>query len=258
MQDASTPADPGPGAVAAPPTAASAADAAGAASPRLRFDDPIALVGGGGATADDLREAAALTATVVAADSGCDLCDAAGVDAVAAVIGDMDSARNLDRWRQAPGCEVIEIAEQDTTDFEKCLYTVDAPLYVGVGFFGRRLDHSLAALHVLLKRADKRVVLLGEEDVAFLAPLRWRVQLDPGARVSIVPLAPCRGLRSEGLRWPIDGLDMAFGAQIGTSNEAAATAVAADFDRLGALILLERRYVGAAIDSLRGPAGAAP
>lgn len=224
-----------------------------AAPTRLRFDGPVALVGGGAASEDDVREAARRSSAVIAADGGCDLCARAGAAPLAAVIGDMDSARDLGRWRDHPGCQVIEIAEQDTTDFEKCLYTVDAPLYLGVGFFGRRLDHSLAALHVMLRRRAQKIILIGEEDVVFLAPPLWRAELAPGARVSILPLTPCRGLGSTGLRWPIGGLDFALGRRIGSSNEADAALVTTRFDRPGAALLLERRFLDAAIASLTAP-----
>ena len=42
----------------------------------------------------------------------------------------------------------------------------------------------------------------------------------PGERVSIHPLAPITFWRSEGLKYPLDGLTLAPGVRIGTSNEA--------------------------------------
>jgi thiamine pyrophosphokinase len=51
---------------------------------------------------------------------------------------------------------VHHLPEQDTTDFEKCLYSVAAPLLLGVGFLGGRADHHLAAMNVLVRYADRR------------------------------------------------------------------------------------------------------
>lgn len=229
--------------------------------PRLEFKTPVTLVGGGAIDWSAFHAAQALARTVIAADGGANMFRAeaglfGGASPLAAVIGDMDSVLALEDWRRLEDCDVIPIAEQDTTDLQKCLYTVEAPLYLGVGFLGRRFDHSLAAAHALLAYAHRRVVLISAEDVVFLAPQHWRATLAPDDRVSIYPLRHVRGVRSSGLRWPIDNLAMEAGAQIGTSNAAAASEVAAEFDRVGALIILDRNRLGAAIESLTRPAPA--
>ena len=77
-----------------------------------------------------------------------------------AVIGDMDSLRGSGRLRAA-GVAIFEVGEQDTTDLEKCLYSVEAPLYIGLGFLGGRIDHHLAAMNALVKYPGKPVVLIG-------------------------------------------------------------------------------------------------
>jgi thiamine pyrophosphokinase len=223
---------------------------AGAEAPRLSFAEGATLVGGGALDRADLDAARARAPTVVAADGGANRLRAWGLGADA-VIGDMDSVEDLAGW-EASGATVLRIAEQETTDLEKCLYAVAAPVYLGVGFLGRRFDHTLAALHALLRFADKRIALIGEEDVVFLAPARWRAALAPGARVSFFPLRPVRGLASEGLRWPVNGLAFAPGERIGSSNIAESGEVAARFDRPGMAAMVERRFLDAALDSLAG------
>ena len=218
----------------------------------LRFSEGVTLVGGGALSRETFNAARALAPVVVAADGGADRLAAWGADP-AAVIGDMDSVADLDAWRARGDVTVLRLPEQDTTDFEKCLYSVEAPFYLGAGFTGRRLDHTLAALHALLRWRDKRVALIGEEDVAFLCPCDWRATLAPGAIVSFFPLIPVRGLASAGLRWPVAGLDFAPGARVGTLNAASAAQVSARFDRPGMVALLERRFLGAALESLRTP-----
>jgi len=218
----------------------------------LRFSEGVTLVGGGALSRETFNAARALAPVVVAADGGADRLAAWGAHP-AAVIGDMDSVADLDAWRARGDVTVLRLPEQDTTDFEKCLYSVEAPFYLGAGFTGRRLDHTLAALHALLRWRDKRVALIGEEDVAFLCPCDWRATLSPGARVSFFPLAPVRGVASTGLCWPVEGLDFAPGLRVGTSNAASAAQVSARFDRPGMVALLERRFLGAALESLRTP-----
>ena len=212
---------------------------------RIAFRAGVTLAGGGPFGGDDLRAALALAPHPVAADGGADGLMALGI-VPEVVVGDMDSLRGA----VPDGARAIAVSEQDTTDFGKCLAHLDAPFFIGVGFLGGRVDHTLAALSVLLTHADKRVVLLGEEDVAFLAPADWAVTLEPGARVSFYPLVPCRGVSSEGLRWPIEGLEMTAGGQIGTSNEAVAARVSARFDQAGAVTILPKRYLKAVLVSL--------
>lgn len=221
------------------------------------FDAPVTLIGGGEVDPTALAEAEARSAALIGADGGANRF-AAEKERLAAVIGDLDSLEDRGAWRSALGTGLLHLEEQDSTDLEKCLYSVDAPLYFGVGFQGGRIDHSLAAAHALLKWSERRVVLLGIEDVVFLAPRRWRLHLPIGARVSLFPLAPTRARRSTGLRWALDGLTLRPGVQIGTSNEADADTVEAEFEGegegeeiwSGVLALLERAHLDAALKSL--------
>jgi thiamine pyrophosphokinase len=217
-------------------------------TPPLRFRRGVTLVGGGGPARACFERARALAPHVVAADGAADILAGWG-EGAEAVIGDMDSLAEPARWVG----RLVPVAEQETTDLEKCLYSVEAPFFLGVGFIGRRFDHTLAAMHALLARPGKRLLLIGEDDVTFLAPPRWRARLEPRARVSIFPLRPVVGLRSEGLVWPLRDLPLEVGARIGTSNAAGAGEVAVEFDRPGAVIMVERRFLEAALASLVGP-----
>ena len=213
----------------------------------LVFEGPVTLVGGGALDRAMLDEARALAPELVAADSGADrLAEWRLVPA--AVIGDMDSIARPERWRAGP-TRFLRLAEQETTDFEKCLYATEAPFYVGVGFTGGRVDHTLAGLHAILARPGKTVVLLGEaEAMALVPPGRvLALALAPGARVSLYPLRQVTGTHSRGLLWPVDGLAMTAGTRIGTSNAATAARVEIAFNGPGALLMLERRHLGALV-----------
>ena len=213
----------------------------------LVFERPVTLVGGGTLDLDMLEEARAHAPELVAADSGANRL-ASWRLVPGGVIGDMDSIADPGRWQSGP-TRFLQFAEQETTDFEKCLYATRAPFYIGVGFTGSRVDHLLAVLHAMLARPEKTVVLLGEtEAIALLPPGRvLALGLEPGARVSLYPLRPVTGTRSRGLLWPVEGMTMAPGARIGTSNVATAPQVEVAFDAPGALVLLERRFLGALV-----------
>lgn len=215
----------------------------------VTFPYPVTLVGGGALDRAMLEEAQALAPGLVAADGAADRLETWGL-MPDAVIGDMDSISDTDTW--AARTRVLRLQEQDTTDFEKCLYATDAPLYVAAGFTGRRVDHMLAVFHAMLRRADKHVVLLGEEEAMALLPADrpFVMDLEVGAVVSLYPLRSATGTLSEGLEWPVDGLAMAPGEVIGTSNRAVAPRVRVAFDKPGVLVMVARKHLGAIVEAM--------
>jgi len=219
----------------------------------LRFSGPVTLVGAGALSAGMLAEARAIAPDLVAADSAALVLRNLRLRP-RAVIGDMDSLDDPHAY-DGEGTKVLHLAEQETTDFEKCLYATEAPFYLAAGFTGGRLDHTLAVFHALLRYPEKRVVVLGEEEAMALAePGRLvRLRVTPGSRISIYPLLPVRGLRSRGLVWPIDGLDLAPGQRIATSNEASHPMVEMEFDAPGALVMVERAHLAALVHAVAHP-----
>lgn len=213
-------------------------------SPTHPANANITLVGGAAFEVADLHAAIDHAPHIIAADSGADRAMAAGV-IPRTVIGDMDSRTML----LPDSVEILAIEEQDSTDFEKCLRLADAPLTIAVGFLGGRLDHSLAAFHALLAHAERRIILIGETDIAFAAPLEWRATLEIGTRISFFPLHPCSALTSSGLRWPIDGLDLAVGSRIGTSNITNASDVSATFGTAGCVTILPKHSLNRVVAS---------
>jgi thiamine pyrophosphokinase len=141
------------------------------------------------------------------------------------------------------------VAEQASTDFDKALRMIDAPLVLALGFAGARLDHGLAAFNTLIARVERRCILIGPQDVAFAAPPRLELDLRPGDALSLFPMAPVMGT-SAGLEWPIAGLKFAPDGMIGTSNRVVARRVVLEFDRRGMLVILPRRRLDAAIRGL--------
>ncbi len=179
--------------------------------------DPITLVGGAGLSDQLFDQALQVAPLVVAADSGADRALAHGITP-RAVIGDFDSISQAAR-AALPEAILHQMQDQDSTDFDKCLRSVTAPLILGVGFCGDRLDHQLAACNTLVRYPLQRCVLLGETDLVFLCPPAIHLPLDAGCRVSLFPMGAVEGL-SDGLKWPLRGLNFAPDGQVGTSNAA--------------------------------------
>lgn len=217
---------------------------------------PVTLIGGGPVTARRLAAALRIAPEIVAADGGADVALPAGRE-FGAVIGDLDSIASVAALR-ARCVPVHRIVEQDSTDLEKCLRAVEAPLLVGVGFLGGRIDHQLAALSALVRRPEKKVVLLGARDVCFRCPTELALDLEAGTRVSLFPMGRTRGVVSEGLRWPVGGLEFAPGGLIGTSNAAAGGRVRIGFDTDRMLVILPARALGAAAAALCAPEAIRP
>ncbi|HVW91890.1 MAG TPA: thiamine diphosphokinase [Devosia sp.] len=221
--------------------------------PRLRFDGVLVIVGGGTVDAGLLRELAAKGAHLVGADGGGDAIHAAGL-VPEAIIGDLDSLADPQGW--GPETRVIRIAEQETTDFEKALYSTEAPVTIALGMMGKRFDHGLAALDAVARRGRGRAIILVDEvDIALGLDHAFDFAVPPGTRVSIHPLTPTRFARSAGLKYPLDGLLLAPGVRTGTSNEANAAefSIVPEAGDAGVfLLILERKWLEPLVERLKG------
>lgn len=206
----------------------------------------LTLLGGAKTQLKHVNQALRSAPTLVAADGGADTALAARHMPVA-VIGDMDSISDAAR-AQIPAERLHHIPEQNSTDFAKCLRSIEAPAILAVGFAGGRLDHQLAACTTLVNFPDQVVILLTQEDVCFLAPLKLRLDLAAGTRVSLYPMGPVKG-RSTGLTYPIDGLTLSPATRVGTSNKADGP-VELEFESRDMLVLLPRDQLDIALRSL--------
>ena len=209
-------------------------------TPIVSTSEPILLVGGGDVDNAALRSALSRYRVTVAADSGADAVLAAG-GVPHAVIGDMDSVSEAAQ-AHLPGDIMHRVAEQDSTDFEKCLARIEAPLVVAMGFLGHRVDHQLAVFTGLARRKRQRCLLLGAQDAVTLCPPEIALDVAAGTRVSLWPLAEVRG-RSEGLHWPIEGVGFAPWHATGTSNRATGT-VRLRLDAPGMLLIVPADQAG--------------
>ena len=184
----------------------------------INFEGLLVIVGGGAVDHDLLRDLYLSGGHLVGADGGADEIVAAGLTPEA-IIGDFDSLNNVDSWLGRT--RLLRIPEQETTDFEKALYSTSAPVTVALGMTGKRFDHTLAALDAVTKYGrDRTIILVDEYDLAMATTGAFSFEVSPGERVSVHPLAPIRFRHSVGLKYPLDGLKLAPGERTGTSNEA--------------------------------------
>lgn len=216
----------------------------------LVHDGILVIVGGGAVDVPLLQRLAAEGARLVGADSGGDAIVEAGL-VPDAIIGDLDSISDSEGWPE--GTRVFRIAEQVTTDFEKCLYSTRAPVTVALGMTGRRFDHTLSAISAATRFArERRIILSDENDVALAMSGALAFRIPVGERVSVYPLAPIDFVRSTGLLYPLDGLHLEQGGLIGTSNEALTEAIEiVPVDDTPWLLIVEKSHLPALLEALR-------
>lgn len=217
----------------------------------ITFEGVLVIVGGGAVDLDVLRELYVNGGRLVGADSGADTIVAAGLKPEA-IIGDFDSIAEPHAWLGKT--RLMQLAEQETTDFEKALYSTRAPVTVALGMTGKRFDHTLAALDAVTRYASRRkIILVDEEDLAVALDDKFSFTVAPGERVSIHPLAPVTFWHSDGLKYPLDAVKLAPGVRTGTSNSADLgpfTIVPEEGIHAPWLLILDRRHLVALIDKL--------
>ncbi len=201
---------------------------------KLSFISPLCLIGAGDFS-QDVFNLVKENFPVVAADGGANHLREISVTPEC-VIGDMDSIEDLGFFRK--NTKVICVADQNSTDLEKCLQRIDAPLFIAIGFLGSRFDHSLEIMHVFEKYSDKNIIFLSEYDVIFLLPRIWKISLPLETRISFYPLREVKCLKSHGLKYPVDGLMMKQGVQIGTSNENSEKHVSVEQEETGLVCIM--------------------
>nr|WP_328794117.1 thiamine diphosphokinase [Maritimibacter harenae] len=209
------------------------------------YAEKVTLLGGGNLTAGVLELLLARAPNLVVCDGAARPALAAGLTPDA-VIGDLDSLDDVTRARLAP--ETIHfVDDQDTTDFDKALLAIDAPLVLGAGFMGKRLDHELACYNALVRWAHRRCILVGEQDICFHVPRAVTLDVPEGTRVSVFPLAELR-VRLAGLRWSFEDIVLSPLGRVGTSN-AAAGRVEIESSGPGLLVIMPVEHLDAAIEA---------
>jgi thiamine pyrophosphokinase len=202
--------------------------------PIVSSSQPVTLLGGAEVSETVLNTTLSLAPTLVAVDGGANAL-VGGPLRPQAVIGDFDSLSDAARLEFA---DILhEVSEQETTDFDKALRNVEAPLVIALGVSGGRLDHELAGLNVLVRNFHRRCIALGGETLTFLCPPSIVLDVQPGALVSLFPMRELT-VGSAGLEWPTKGLCLSPTDRVGTSNRSTGR-VTLSPDGPGLLVILQ-------------------
>lgn len=216
----------------------------------------VTLLGGGPVEPMLLEQALEIAPYLVAADGGANYAEANQLS-LNAIVGDFDSVDSPEIW-QDKGVNLVRLDEQETTDFEKCIYSTDADTFLCVGFLGGRLDHSLAALRTLVAYPDKRIILMGGSEITFRCPNRFAMELSQGDRVSLFPMETVQGVASTGLKWPIDDITFSPSGRIGVCNEALGGPMSVTLDGAAMLMILQAKNLAPTLEALEAVRAGAP
>jgi thiamine pyrophosphokinase len=185
--------------------------------------DMVALiVTGGDCPPPEIISALAKEAVlVIAADSGLDVCLSADIEPDI-VVGDFDSIRRESLASVSEDKILRYPEEKDYTDTE---LAVEAAIHRGAqrivlaGGGAGRLDHLLA-VRALFERETPIHEWHTAKECVFLVPAQCSLHFSASSSlvVSVFPLSKgARGMRSQGLKWPLDGLVWDCG-HFGVSN----------------------------------------
>lgn len=201
-------------------------------------NEVIVVVAGGDPPDPESALAIPLGARVIAADKGLEHGLALGLD-VEVAVGDFDSASpDAVARAEASGTRIERHpAEKDAADLELALdlaCSQDAGRVLVLAGDGGRLDHLLSTLLLLGSNSYEEVQI-----DAFIGPARVHVirgeraiEGSLGELVSLLALhGPAKGVRTEGLAYPLSGETLEPGSSRGVSNVFAAKTARISLDR---------------------------
>ena len=168
-------------------------------------------------TSKQLLEEAAQCTLRIAADGGIKAFLEAGVEPELHV-GDFDSSEG------GPAGECLSRPAQDATDFEKAIAVAldrGATELVVLGGMGGRVDHFLTNLFVGTQVPEEIGLsfLHGSACLIRVTPaLCFERHLPDQTTLSLLPILPCVGVCTEGLKWKLERQAMAPNGQLGVSN----------------------------------------
>ena len=158
--------------------------------------------------------------TVICADGGYNHTVRMGLS-VSAVVGDFDSIGPAPMDVTVPVYRYPE--KKDLTDSEIAVEYARAKGFKDFLFLaatGSRLDHTLTNILLLegcLKRGENAVIV-NEHNKIMITGSELHLHEPAGTIVSLVPIAPCRGVGCENLEYPLHDADLFVGKGLGVSN----------------------------------------
>ncbi|MGC8666658.1 MAG: thiamine diphosphokinase [Chthonomonadales bacterium] len=136
------------------------------------------------------------------------------------VMGDFDSLSSEILEQMDPS--ILKPApDQNASDLEKAVVWAlqrGAQTVTITGATGRRLDHTLTNMSILVKYAGEPIRIVEDWGDARAVVGEATVEGTPGDTLSLILFAPAKGVTLTGVRWALDGESLSPGSR-GVSNE---------------------------------------
>lgn len=195
--------------------------------------DAVVLVAGGRApTASWLQKVAQLY-PVWAVDRGSDICRVAAVTPEI-LMGDADSsAASSWEWLEALQVPTVRYpADKDFTDLQLALRELSerrpGAAVLLTGGWGGRFDHAWSNVFSLLQATDLGIIIAGIVDQAeamVFLPGGQQLEIEfvqQPKTISLIPFTPvCRQVTSQGVHWPLSGVNLSMHEPAAISNRLA-------------------------------------
>jgi thiamine pyrophosphokinase len=158
-----------------------------------------------------------------------------------------DTASDFINMSQRADFEIIHQPEQETNDLEKALSLAlqkGASTCHVLGGFGKRMDHSLKNLSVMKKFDGLFDTLIYRDETfdAFIVDGHFSGKLPVGSIVSLYPLSgEVKGIKTEGLKYPLNSESLKNGARDGTSNETSRSEFSIEVEEGDLVAFIQRR-----------------
>ncbi|MCU0427726.1 MAG: thiamine diphosphokinase [Candidatus Kapabacteria bacterium] len=156
------------------------------------------------------------------------------------IVGDLDSlAHDRAYWEENKQIEIVEIGDQNSTDFEKTLDYVakrNCRSILVVGMHGGEFDHTLNNWSILMRYGKTRNIVFYEKGKIAI-PLYESVQVaaKEGEMISLIP-QPSAVLTTSGLEWNLNKEELSLGLKEGARNRAIANQITIELHS-GAILL---------------------
>ncbi len=157
------------------------------------------------------------------------------------ITGDMDSFTP----ENPHNFNIIHDADQESNDLEKALKLASARKATDVivcGATGKRLDHALKNLSVILRYEDTFTDLLAVDKYLNyrILPKQFSMKTKPGSLISLFPMSGrVDGITTRGLKYPLNNEHLENGLRDGSSNEAAEKEITITYES-GSLLLMTK------------------
>lgn len=160
---------------------------------------------------------------IIACDGASDILKTAGI-IPDVIIGDLDSVNPATmKYFSKKKVVIKKVKDQNKNDLEKAIiYAVQKKMQVVhlLGISGKRLDHTLNNISVLLKFHKKvKLVIHDNGFKGHIVTKQYSSMSKPGRIVSLIPLPEAKIIKTTGLRYPLRNETLALGKREGALNE---------------------------------------